>query len=437
VYIDAARAASWPPAYRPTSDRHAGFINSPALVGMQAASPDKQVSLFWEADRPIQGSLTTFVHLIDRDGRRVAQVDKLPGNGSYPTSVWTTGERVIDRAYPAMLDRCAGGETVRVEVGWYELREGNPQRRRADSAGTSALAGEMTLPYFTYPLDSWQPAVHNPIPISPTLTLEGYTLHDQDLYAGSPLTLDLLWHNTDPHNQTDAGLAEFQLSLLNGTEIHELWQGKIAPGSDWENGEALCRRIHLSLPQELAVGDYTLAVAGAMLAGAEAIPLGAVTIAPSTRLYELPDLARTIQVTFTGEADGEIVLVGLSEEPAIDAENSQLAVDLVWQPMARINGNYKAFVHLLDSSGTIIAQSDAVPGGAGVTSRWLPGEFILDRHILTLSPEVVSSDDLAGYQLVAGLYDSIDMQRLQARMANGDDLPDGRASLGALSLPSP
>jgi hypothetical protein len=217
-------------------------------------------------------------------------------------------------------------------------------------------------------------------------------------------------------------MTEVRLSLISATETYELWQGPIAPGSDWESDLALCRRVHTSLPQELAAGDYTLAVNGPLLNAAEPITLGSIAVGPSTRLYELPKLARTLHITFTGEEEGEIALVGLSAEPEVDAETNQLSVDLVWQPSARINANYNAFVHLLDSAGTIVAQSDATPGGDKIT---------------TLPPEVASKDELGSYQLVAGLYDPIGMQRLLARTPSAEELPDGRAPLGSLSVPSP
>jgi hypothetical protein len=437
VHISAEVAASWPTSLLPTTERHAAFRDAPLLLGMFAATPDKQVTLFWSAAQEMGSSLTTFVHFIDRDGHRVAQADKLPGNGSYPTRVWSAGERVIDRAYPELIDRCAGGETVRVQVGWYELREGNPQRPRADSAGTTALAGEMSLTYFTYPLDSFQPGVSIEAPLSPTLSLQGYTLRDEELQAGSPLTLDLLWLNSDSEDKEAAGLTEIRLNLVQGATTHQLWQGHIAPGSRWDDGRALCRRIHASLPQELAAGDYTLTVDQPGATNGEAIILGTVAVGPSTRLYELPELARTLNITLTTEDNSEIALVGLSSEPRPDSASNELIVDIVWQSAARINGNYKAFVHLLDNTGTIVAQSDAIPGGDYVTSRWLPGEVILDRHLLALPPEVASSDNMEGYQLVAGLYDPIGMQRLSARTSDGADLPDGRASLGTLSPPAP
>ncbi len=385
----------------------------------------------------LRSSLTTFVHLIDRDGQRVAQADKLPGNGSYPTLVWTNGERVIDRAYPTLLDRCAGGETVRVQVGWYELGGENPLRPRADSAGTTAFAGEMTLAFFTYPPDSFQPAVRTEVALSPRVTLAGYTLDDQALQAGSSLSLDLLWISTDATDNAAAGLSEIRLHLASANGNYELWQGPIAPGSRWTSGLALCQRIHASLPPEVTVGNYNLLIDQTSFANAEPISLGTVAIGPSTRLYELPELERTLNMTFTGEDNGEIILVGLSSEPIADPATNQLAVDLVWQPVAHINSNYNAFVHLLDNNGTIIAQSDAVPGGDKVTNRWLPGEVILDRHLLTLPPDLASSSNLDGYQLVAGLYDSIGMQRLSARTSDGVEVADGRVPLGLLSLPAP
>lgn len=437
VHIDAETAATWPATLAPTIERSAAFSDAPTLIGMQAASPDKQVSLFWTADEPIRSSLTTFVHLIDRDGRRVAQADKLPGNGSYATTVWTPGERVIDRAYPELLDRCAGGENVRVQVGWYELRDGTPQRPRADSAGTTALAGEMTLAYFTYPLAEFQPGVIVGSDISPTLRLEGFTLREQDLQAGSPLTIDLLWHSANATSNAAPGQTEIRLRLVNDAATHDLWQGQIAPGSRWNDGLALCRRIHASLPADMAVGDYTLTVDLPAVEDSQPITLGTVAVGPSTRLYELPELTRTINVTLTAEDNSEIALVGLRSEPRPDPATNQLSVELVWQSVSQINGNYKAFVHLLDSTGAIIAQSDAIPGGDKVTNRWLPGEVILDRHILTLPPEVAASENVAEYQLVAGLYDPIGMQRLNARTHEGSDVPDGRISLGSLSPPAP
>ena len=435
VLIDAATATAWPPGLMPTVIQNASFTDAPTLEGLYAAQPDKQVTLFWAADEAMSSSLTTSIHFIDRDGHRVAQADKLPGNGSYPTLVWTPGERVIDRAYPELLDLCAGGETVRVQIGWYELRDGNPQRQRDDTAGATALAGEMTLAYYTFPLNAFQPAVVVAAPLSESLTLEAYTLREQELQAGAPLTLDLLWHSTEVTDRTLAGSTEIALTLTQASDKNELWRGQIAPGSRWDAGQALCRRLHLALPPTLAAGDYTLEVEEPSNPSVAPIMLGAVNVGPSTRRFALPDLARSVGITISTEDNGEIVLAGLAVEPRPNAETNQLQVELVWQASTNIIGNYKAFVHLLDSNGTIVAQSDAIPGGDKNTSRWLQGEVIIDVHTLALPPEVASSKDLGGYQMVAGFYDPIGMQRLAARTADGTEVPDGRIPIGPLSSP--
>jgi hypothetical protein len=191
------------------------------------------------------------------------------------------------------------------------------------------------------------------------------------------------------------------------------------------------------VPADLAAGDYALTLALPQGGSAAPLTLGTVAIGPSTRLYEVPPLTRTLHMTLTTEENSEIALVGLGAEPTFDPTTGEVTVELVWQPVAAIKGNYKAFVHLLDNAGNIVAQSDAVPGGTQVTSRWLAGEVILDRHLLTLLPESIERDNLASYQLVAGLYDAISMVRLTARAADGSEIADQRVPLGAPILPTP
>ena len=54
------------------------------------------LTLFWEADAPDGRDYTVFVHLIDENGQLVAQSDGPPRAATYPTSIWSAGERVID-----------------------------------------------------------------------------------------------------------------------------------------------------------------------------------------------------------------------------------------------------------------------------------------------------------------------------------------------------
>lgn len=56
-----------------------------------------QLALRWRAERPVGADYTVFVHLLDQDGRLVAQGDGPPLQGDYPTSEWLVGDPVEDR----------------------------------------------------------------------------------------------------------------------------------------------------------------------------------------------------------------------------------------------------------------------------------------------------------------------------------------------------
>lgn len=432
VHIDADAAAQWPPAYQPSITRTAQFVDAPSLLGMQADNPDKQVSLFWRGESPMARSLTTFIHLIDRDGRRVGQIDKLPGNGSYPTTVWTPGERVIDRSYPTILDVCAGGETVRVQVGWYDLADPATPHPRADAAGHTALAGDLTLARYGYPLSYFAPEVQTDSAISPTLTLLGYTLHDDDLQPGSPMTIDLMWHSRHPEDTPSPAALEVALWIGENDSAHRLWSGPLAPGAQWRPDQGYCARLRATLPPDIAAGEYPLWLRADLPEGEQRASLGTLRIGPSTRRFALPPLERTVTARLADDQGGQIRLAGASEiaQTAGDGENT-LTVTLVWQEVSRVEGNYMAFVHLLDETGAIVAQSDIVPADGYATNRWVPDEVVIDVHRLSLPADLPPGV----YQLVAGMYEPIDGRRLFATDAEGHGLPDNRVPLGEISLP--
>jgi hypothetical protein len=89
-------------------------------------------------------------------------------------------------------------------------------------------------------------------------------------------------------------------------------------------------------------------------------------------------------------------LVGYSTERASDA----LHVTLHWFALNMPNRDYVAFVHLVDASGTVIAQNDSLTDwGVTPTSRWQPGELVDDRHALSLQ-----NVPRGKYKLMAGMY---------------------------------
>jgi len=99
------------------------------------------------------------------------------------------------------------------------------------------------------------------------------------------------------------------------------------------------------------------------------------------------------------------------------------AITLYWRARQRTPVNYTVFVQLIDGDGRLVTQSDSWPlKGRFPTSRWLPGEKVLDAYEL----------DLRGvgpgrYRLFVGIYDLADMRRLPVYLAG--QAPSDRVEL--------
>ncbi len=91
-------------------------------------------------------------------------------------------------------------------------------------------------------------------------------------------------------------------------------------------------------------------------------------------------------------------------------------LELRWQAAGRVAEDYHVFIHLLSNSGQVIAQADGQPMlWTRPTSTWRPGEVIVDRYALWLSPQTAPGD----YEMLIGLYRPADNQRLH--LSDGQD----------------
>jgi arabinofuranosyltransferase len=87
-----------------------------------------------------------------------------------------------------------------------------------------------------------------------------------------------------------------------------------------------------------------------------------------------------------------------------------LALTLYWQSLAPVTAGYDVFIHVLDDEGQIVTQSDSEPVSIlAPTHRWEPGDFVRDRHLLFLPPEVTGT-----YRIQVGLFDRSTGARLAA-----------------------
>ena len=116
----------------PTCDpEHATSVAFGGLVALQGydLAPDRlrpgeklSVTLYWLATAPPKRDYTVFVHLVGAEGR-VGQADGQPLQGEYPTSLWISGETIIDGHLLEIPSRSAPGE-YHLEVGLYLLSDG-------------------------------------------------------------------------------------------------------------------------------------------------------------------------------------------------------------------------------------------------------------------------------------------------------------------------
>ncbi|MCD6518723.1 MAG: phospholipid carrier-dependent glycosyltransferase [Anaerolineae bacterium] len=137
--------------------------------------------------------------------------------------------------------------------------------------------------------------------------------------------------------------------------------------------------------------------------------------------FRVPSPSHTLGVRF-GE---KIHLLGYDLQ--WDLSRQLVRLRLYWRANAPIEKSYTVFTHLLGPNGQKFGQHDGLPkGGSWPTNRWIPGETVLDEHIL----RVAQGAPPGKYQLAVGLYELSTGQRLSAFDRTGAPLPENRVLIG-------
>ncbi len=105
----------------------------PPTLAVEAGS-SVTVTLVWRAEAETRTSYHAFLHLVDQQGRLIAQSDGVPDRWSRPTTGWMPGEIIIDER-PLYLPREASPGDYTLLGGLYEPGG----ERLADSHGRDAL----------------------------------------------------------------------------------------------------------------------------------------------------------------------------------------------------------------------------------------------------------------------------------------------------------
>lgn len=114
-------------------------------------------------------------------------------------------------------------------------------------------------------------------------------------------------------------------------------------------------------------------------------------IADPPRTFQPPAYVDRLNVAFPGVGE----LVGCTVEP----DGDKLRVTLIWRAEVNPVIAYTVFVQMLGKDNQIIAQSDQQPvANMRPTTGWLPGEYIVDVHVLDAPARTG--------RLIVGLYDA-------------------------------
>lgn len=123
-------------------------------------------------------------------------------------------------------------------------------------------------------------------------------------------------------------------------------------------------------------------------------------------------LAREMETDYRfGEG---IALLNFRQEEAVE-RGEVLRLELHFQKVGRIDGDYTLFTHLLSAEGVFVAGTDGEPQfGAAPTSLWGDGEGVVDRRGILIPGDIPPGE----YQIEVGFYR--DGQRLEVNTFNGE-----------------
>jgi hypothetical protein len=135
-------------------------------------------------------------------------------------------------------------------------------------------------------------------------------------------------------------------------------------------------------------------------------------------------------ITLNANLNHTVQLTGYTVQHTVQHSTpATLQLTLFWEPLAPLSTDYTRFVHLRNESGATVAQGDGQPlEGAYPTSRWQPGELVIDSITLTLPDDLPPGQ----YSLFTGLYELDTLARLPVI---NDTTGENAIVLGEVTLP--
>ncbi len=218
---------------------------------------------------------------------------------------------------------------------------------------------------------------------------------------------------------------------MNGLVSPELWPAVNAP-EGIERDRLLTRLLSQAKPAYMAafpLWRWNLATNPAV-----AQPVHSVHTDTKTIIFEQDAYVYETSWPYVSTVDplvplsavfgNEIEIIGYDLQ-----SGNPLEIVLYWESLASVGENYDIFVHLLDGTGTIVAQIDQQPlSGLTATSSWQEGDLIRDPLSMNLPADLKPGT----YDLQMGLYLKKTGERLSI---SGAPSVDQALFLDSITLP--
>jgi hypothetical protein len=264
-----------------------------------------------------------------------------------------------------------------------------------------------------------------------TLRLNGYDLAQTTFHPGETIALTTTIESVRPPSATVYWRVE--LVDRNGNAVSKVAGDPFAnryPLQRWPPGMTARDVWTLPLDRSLAPGLYDLRMGLYRRSGGQEIEArltdpatGQMTRGreslPSARLAKIkipvaePSPEEMRAATALQTRVGDKILLS-KYNLVYDATARAVHLVLYWECLTRPADDYTVFVHVLDSSGQVIAQVDSPPrDGNYPTSIWEPGEMVKDEYTLALP-----SNAAPPFSLEIGMYKYPSLERLPV---GGDD----------------
>lgn len=368
-----------------------------------------RIDLYWTARQQPSRRYQTVIHLVGPERFRWSPQDSYRPTDYQdppPTTTWRVGRYAIDTHEVEPLPGTPPGRydivlTVFDRETLVPLSVLNDQGQRA--APELAL-GKVTLRAPQHNSEDDDLDVRQGLDVGlGVLTLLRARVDRDEAMPGDPVYLTTFWR-ADERPEEDLVLRVVLLDS-DGRPVADCVRPPAAPWhptSAWNPGDVWRGQHLITLPADLETGVYTWTLSLSP-SFSPTVPLSDLSVTAPSRTFTPPPVTINTNVTLGDVA----TLVGANlEPPSLTLEpGSALTVTLVWRAEAETDVSYRAFLHLSDRDGQVVAQSDGVPDEwRRPTTSWVPGEIITDVRTLAIPDEASPGE----YTLTGGLYTPVD-----------------------------